>query len=40
VPYVTSQDISPAFFKNGMLNPALFSDPQQVPSELALITSG
>ena len=39
VPYVTSRDISPAFFKNGMLDSPLFSDPQQVPSEPALHSS-
>jgi lysophospholipase L1-like esterase len=36
VPYVTYRDISPTYFKNGVLDSSLFSDPQQVPSEPAL----
>jgi lysophospholipase L1-like esterase len=36
VPHVTYRDVSPAFFKNGVLNTSLFSDPQQVPPEPAL----
>ena len=36
VPYVTYRDISPTFFKNGVLDSLLLSNPQQVPSEPAL----
>jgi lysophospholipase L1-like esterase len=36
VPYVTYRDISPAFLKDGALDIALFSDPQQVPPEPAV----
>jgi lysophospholipase L1-like esterase len=36
VPYMTYQDISPAFLKSGVLDTSLFSDPQQVPPEPAL----
>jgi lysophospholipase L1-like esterase len=36
VPYVTYRDVSPAFFKNGVLDTSLFSDPQQMPPEPAL----
>jgi lysophospholipase L1-like esterase len=36
VPYVTYQDVSSAFLKNGVLDTSLFSDPLQVPPEPAL----
>jgi lysophospholipase L1-like esterase len=36
VPYVTYQDVSPAFLKDGTLDASLFSDPQQVPPEPAV----
>jgi lysophospholipase L1-like esterase len=36
VPYVTYRDVSSAFFKNGLLDTSLFSDPQQIPPEPAL----
>jgi lysophospholipase L1-like esterase len=36
VPYVTYRDVSPAFFKSGILDTSLFSDPQHVPPEPAL----
>ena len=36
VPYVTYQDVSAAFVKNGVLDTSLFSDPQQVPPEPAV----
>jgi lysophospholipase L1-like esterase len=35
VPYVTYRDVSPAFFKDGVLDSSLFSDPRQVPPEPA-----
>ena len=36
LPFVTYQDISRAFFKGGILDTSLFSDPKQVPPEPAL----
>jgi lysophospholipase L1-like esterase len=33
VPHVTYRDVSPSFFKNGVLDTSLFSDPHQVPPE-------
>ena len=36
VPHVTYRNVSSVFFKNGVLDTSLFSDPQQVPSEPAV----